>query len=258
MNQISQRRKKISIIIILIVGLVCILLGVYHNFYMRSYFENGEKITAVVINILVYPESSDSEYDNELKAYLQLLEEYKEKNIIDQDTGSAIIISYEYQEEEYTRELGYFSNDIHIGQRVDIYIRNNDPLDFKYTNRSNFAIIVSFVLGTLCVIYGAFSLFILVNNEKANIYLKNNGIVYKAKVLYIDENEKVKKFNRHPLILTCSYINEETSEEQVFISDSIYLEKNSTDYIDKYVNVYVDSKNENNYYVDTNEFFERK
>ncbi len=258
MNQILQRKKKITFITIFIIGLVFILLGIYHNIYMQSYFVNGEKVTAVVTNILTYPESSDSEYDKELKAYQKLLEEYKEKNIIDKDTGSAIIITYEYQEKEYIRELGYFSNDIHIGQRVDIYIRNNNPLDFKYTNRNNFAIIASFILGTICIIYSLFSLFILINNSKANIYLKNNGIVYKAKVLYIDENEKINKFNRHPFLLTCSYIDEETNDELVFISDSVYLEKNVTEYIDKYVQVYVDKNNIDNYFVDTNEFFERK
>ena len=97
----------------------------------------------------------------------------------------------------------------------------------------------------------------LSHNERANRLLLNEGYKVKAKVLYCDANEKIEKFNRHPYILTCIYIDEDTKEELVFTSDSIFLKNTIDNYIDKYVYVYIDKNNKNNYYVNVEEFLDK-
>lgn len=257
MNEINSKKNQKLCIVFLVIGLLFLLIGFYNLFNYNSYYKNGEKISARIENILAYPDSSDDQYETELEHYKQLLQEYKDKGVIDDNSSVAIIISFNYNNQNYEKELGYYSSDLHIGQSVTIYIKNNNPDNFLYEGKNKFSIYAAVIIGATLSMLSIIFLLVILHNDKANKALINSGLKLKAKVLYVDANEKIEKFNRHPYILTCTYKNEETNEELFFTSDSVFLKQSIDNYIDKYVNVYVDKDNNKNYYVDVKEFFEK-
>lgn len=257
MNETNAKKNKRLCIVFLIVGLLFLLIGFYNLYNYNIYYKKGYKIDARIENILEYPDSNDEQFETELEYYKSLLQEYKDKGVIKENTNVAIIIIFDYNGQSYEKELGYYSSDLHIGQLVTIYLKNNNPNDFLYEGKSKFAIYAALIVGITLSIISCAILLILTHNSKVQLNLKSNGLQLKAKVLYCDENEKIEKFNRHPYILTCVYINEETKEELVFTSDSTFLTNSVDNYIDKYVNVYVDKENNKNYYVDVDNFFDK-
>lgn len=255
MNETNSKRNKKIFYIILIIGLLFLLIGVYNLLNYRSYIVKGEKINARIVNILEYPDSNDDLFEEELEHYKELLQSYKDKGIIKENVNVAIIINFEYNSESYEKELGYFSNNLHIGQLVTIYVKDKNPNNFIYEGKNKFSIYAALIIGIGLCVLSTISLLIILNNDKAKKYLMLKGKKLKAKVLYCDENEKIEKFNRHPYVLTCAY--NDSNEELYFTSDSTFLTNPIDYYIDKYVYVYVDKSNNKNYYVDVNEFLEK-
>lgn len=254
MNKIAFNRKKILFIILIITAIILLLLGVYHLFDRNKYIKNGEKVYAKVVNILSYPDSGSDTYQADLKEYRELLDEYRELGIISETTGVAIIIEYQYQDKTYTKELGYFSNEIYISQNVGIYLNKNNPTDFIYEGSSQFAIYFCFIVGSVLLISNVLLLFVFKYNDDCNQILLIKGKCLLCEVLYADEDEKKSMFERHPYIFTCVYNDEENDEEKIFTSESVYCKNNGLTYIGKKIKVYVDPNDNTNYYVDTKNF----
>lgn len=254
MNKIAFNRKKIVFIILIIVACILLLLGFYNLQDRNKYIKNGEKVYGKVVNILTYPDSNSDTYNADLEEYRQLLEEYKSLGIISKTTAIAIIIEYQYQENTYTKELGYFSNEIYISQSVTIYVNKDNPTDFIYEGSSQFAIYFCFIIGTVLLISNLVLLFVYKYNDDCNKILLTKGKCLLCEVLYADEDEKKSMFDRHPYIFTCIYNDLENDEQEIFTSESIYCKNNGLTYIGKIVKVYVDPNDKTNYYIDKKEF----
>lgn len=250
MNNSVIKGKKTKYIIILIIGILFLLLGLYYVINQHKYIENGVKVEATVENILTPPNKNDDYYEIEIEHYRDLLRDYKSRKIINEYSNVAIIISYEYNGTEYLKELGYFSDNYRIGQVLFIYLNKNNPKDFISEKEDMFSMYASIILGFVLTFVSVVVLFTMAHNQKAIKYLLNHGNVVKAKILYIDENEKISKYNRHPSILTCSAIDENSLEEKIFTSDSVYLKESNDSLIGTEVFVYVDKVDHHNYYVD--------
>lgn len=257
MNESNSKKNKKLFIIMLVLGIIFLIVGLYNLISYESYYKKGDKVEARVVNVLTYPDSNDDLFEKELEHYKALLQEYKSKGIIKENTNVAIIIMFDYNNKSYEKELGYFSNDLHIGQLVTIYIKDSNPNDFMYGGKNKFSIYASLIIGGTLSLIALISIIMISHNERANRLLLKEGYKVKAKVLYCDANEKIEKFNRHPYILTCIYIDEDTKEELVFTSDSIFLKNTIDNYIDKYVYVYIDKNNKNNYYVNVEKFLDK-
>lgn len=254
MNKTAFLRRRNIFITLIIIAFILIGLGFIHLSQRNKYVVNGDKVYAKIVNILTYPDSSSSTYEQDLKEYNQLLEEYYELGIIRKTTSIAIIVEYEYQGVKYTKELGYFSNDLYISQIVTIYVNKTNPTDFLYEGSSQFALYACFIIGTVLLISNLILLLIFRYNNKCNIILIEKGKCLLCEVLYADEDEKKSMFGRHPFVFTCVYNDEEKEEEIYFTSDSIYCKFDGTNYIGEKVKVYVDQNNKENYYIDTKAF----
>ena len=254
MNKFELGRKKLVYIVLIFVSILLLLLGFYHISVQRNYIDNGYKTVAVVENILQYPDSSSETYEEDLKHYESLLEYYKEQGIIDKYAGTAIIISYEFKGKEYLCDLNYFSSDISIAQTLIIYLSEDDPTDFIYEKENKFGLYFCMIVGS-CLLIGSLALFLIEShNNKVDLELKKNGKIIEAIILYADEDENKNSFNKHPYIFTCSYKNEETNQEKIYTSNSIYCKNNGLSYVGKKIKIYVDPKDLDNFYIDTKQF----
>lgn len=254
MNKFELSRKKLIYVILIIVSILLLLLGVYHINVQKNYIEKGYKTYAIVDNILTYPDSNSETYEEDLKHYQDLLEYYKNLGIVNKNSGTAIIINYEFKGEEYTSDLNYFSTDIFIGQTLIIYLSEDDPTDFIYENENKFGLYFCMIVGTLLFI-GSVALFIIeTHNNKVDLLLKKQGKIIEAVILYADEDENKTSFNKHPFIFTCVYKNPETNEEKIYTSDSIYCKNSGAGYIGQTIQIYVDPKDFDNFYIDTKQF----
>lgn len=253
MNKRNLERRNLITIGLIILSIVLLGLGFYHLYQQHKYVNKGEKISAVVENILKHPSSDVDNYKEALKEYNLKLEEYREMGVIGKDSAIAIIISYQYNGKEYLTELGYFSDEIRIAQEVIIYINKDNPRDFIYEGSNKFGLYFCMTVGGVMLLFSLIFFFVNKRNNNINKLLVEKGQKIEAEILYVDEDEKKLLFNKHPYVFTCVYKTED-GQEKIFVSDSIYCKLDGTNYIGKKINVYVEQNNYDNYYVDTKSF----
>ncbi len=254
MNNSANFKKMMSSVILIGVSLLLLALGFYHLYNHNRYLKDGDKVPAIVENILTYPDSTGMDYEQELKYYNELLKYYRDQGIIEENTSVAIIISYSHNGKIHTDELGYFSDSIKIGQVVNIFVNKNDSSDFIYEGENKFGLYFCMIVGGVFLIVGLLFLFVYKYNNKVNLNLMNKGKLVEAEIIYADMDESKSLFNKHPYIFTCLYKDNKTGEEVYFTSESIYCKNNGSSYISKKVNVYVDPQDNNNFYIDVEKF----
>lgn len=254
MNKRNLERKNLISIGLIVLSILLICLGFYHLYQQNKYVKDGDKVTAVVENILKHPSSDVENYEQELENYNQKLKDYREMGIISETSAIAIIINYTYNGKEYRTELGYFSEDIRIAQEVIIFVNKDNPKDFIYEGTNNFGLYFCMIVGGVMFVFSLGYFFINRHNNNVNKLLLTKGKKIQAEILYVDEDEKRTSFNKHPFIFTCVYKNEEEGTETIFISESIYCKNAGTYYIGKKVDVFVEENNMDNYYIDTKSF----
>lgn len=254
MNRFIESKKNFICILLIALSLLLIGLGFYHLHSFNKYYKDGDKVNAYVENILIYPNSDSETYEEELDHYKELLKQYKAMGIISSHEGTAIIITYRHNDQNITTSLGYFSDDISIGQSLTIYVNQNDSKDFIYEGENKFGLYFCMTVGTVLLIASLIFFLIYKHNDKCNILLKQKGKKIEATIIFADEDESKTSFNKHPFIFTCSYKEEETNKEYFFTSESVYCKNNGQSYINKKITIYTDPNNYNNFYIDTKQF----
>ena len=258
MNLQAAKKKKMINILFIVISILLICLGFYHIYEQNRYIKDGAKVIAVVENVLVHPTQQEDqtleEYKKELEHYNMLLDDYRRLGVIKESTTFAIIITFEFDNKEYTTELGYYSNEIKIGSTVTIYLNKDNPLDFIYDGANNFGLYFCMIVGTVMLVGSLIFFFIDNYNNKCNILLKDKGKLIQAEIIYADIEENKSSFNKHPYIFTCVYKDIETNVEKIYTSDSVYCKSNGLSYIGKNIKIYVDPNDLDNYYVDTKQF----
>jgi hypothetical protein len=258
MNLQAAKKKKMINILFIVISILLICLGFYHIYEQNRYIKDGAKVIAVVENVLVHPTQQEGqtleEYKKELEHYNMLLDDYRRLGLIKESTTFAIIITFEFDNKEYTTELGYYSNEIKIGSTVTIYLNKDNPLDVIYDGANNFGLYFCMIVGTVMLVGSLIFFFIDNYNNKCNILLKDKGKLIQAEIIYADIEENKSSFNKHPYIFTCVYFDEDKQEQVYFTSESIYCKNRGDSYIGKKVDVFVDANDYNNYLIDSKLF----
>ena len=168
MNLQAFKKKKMINLLLIAISILLICLGFYHIYELNRYMNEGTKVIAVVENVLTHPTQQEDqtieEYKKELEHYNMLLEDYRRLGIIKESTTFAIIINYEFNNKEYTTELGYYSNEIKIGSTVIIYINNDNPLDFIYDGANKFGLYFCVIIGSVMFIFNSVVYSLLLNS----------------------------------------------------------------------------------------------
>ena len=71
MNKRNLERRNLITIGLIILSIVLLGLGFYHLYQQHKYVNKGEKISAVVENILKHPSSDVDNYKEALKEYIK-------------------------------------------------------------------------------------------------------------------------------------------------------------------------------------------
>lgn len=257
MNNSANFKKQMICYILIGISLLLILLGFYHLHTYNKYVKDGDKVQAIVENILVYPDANGVDYENELEHYNALLNLYRSEGVIGKSTTVAIIISYAHNGNIYEKELGYFSDDIKIGNILTIYVNKDNSKDFVYEGENKFGLYFCMIVGSVLLLCSLIFILIFKHNNKCDMNLLKFGNKIQAEILYADVDEKKSLFGKHPYIFTCIYKNEQTGEEQYFTSDSLYCKNQGSTYISKKIDIYVDPNDNKNFYIDA-KFFEKQ
>ncbi len=260
MKGLNSINKKAVPILLIIIGLILLLLTGYFLINLSVEKNNGIETIAYIHDIVSPPiatEDNKDEYFSLFEDYQQILKEYQDLEIIDENTTVAIIIRYMYNEEIYYAELGYYSANFFLAQEIVIYVNPKDSSKFVYDSGEHFSIWLGLIVGCMLFFGGLISILIIINNKIAVRYMKKNGQKVTAKILYVDESSREGRFNKHPFKVTCVYIDEETKEEKFYVSDRVYARNAAITYINREINVFIDPQNDKYYYVDI-ELFEKE
>ena len=192
----------------------------------------------LIIDIVNPPLENDENYDDKLLDYQTKLEEYRLDGIIKKNQIRAIIIRYNFDNQQYINSLNYYSDEdlYDLGKTIDIYILNNDPNQFKHdfsqASSANFFFgfgIVIIIISFLIALYRIVKLIKLLKWFSSSIKVK-------AKIVFVEEKEN--KRGKYFFTAVCSYMLE-TNEEKILNSQVVSSKENPITFINKIVEAYV-------------------
>lgn len=222
--------------------------------FMKDKITNGKKLRCELIAlfsiILLICSLLFAFYDYKLKLKAITIEALITE--IDYSSGSVATISYDVEDESYTKKINV-SSSLATGDYVKITYDMYNPSHFINNKYYIYiylgCLVISFLLMWL-YLAKAWN-FILRDSFRSKV--KKNGYVVDAVIseVIVDNTFKMIK-GSYPYKIRAKFLNRTNNMEYVYESDSVYI--NLANIISKYrattVKVYLDKTNTYNYYVD--------
>ena len=156
-------------------------------------------------------------------------------------------IHYEFQGEEYEKYIKHYSDSMHEGQIITIYIDPHNPIN-TYEPGDTFVFILVFgILGAVFGLIGVVFLLVCIFAGKKKKDLLLNGKKIYAEVTGGDYCYNYNVNGRHPFKLECKYVDPGTNGIYMYSSEVTWMDPSL--YIGHTVEVFVDKKNPRRYYV---------
>lgn len=166
-------------------------------------------------------------------------------NSDDEDTKKAII-KYEVDGKYYKGETKISSDTYKMGQNVKVHYSVDTPNKFYIDLDVVFFAIFGGV-GILCLLICIIIIIVGIVNKNSNKRLLNTVTPFSAKITNVDIDYTVTVMNKHPYTLICEYNGKTYIKKGIF--KDILTPFN--DGVLTHIDLYVDEKNENKYYIDT-------
>lgn len=222
----KERSVKFVKIVLLIMGVIFFLVGLIIGIITIINYQNAEVVEAKIIDVL-YNRGAD-------------------------DDSSRFLVSFIYNNQEYTKETSFYSSFYHIGDTIKLYITNGNVNEI-WSLKMN--IIMSTIFGTIGLIMLVICIALLIkqiNNKKLKDYLRSNGSLIQAKIVKIEMNTHYSINDMHPFNIILEYEDRFSNEKYTFKSINIWddpsfvIKENNIEFL----NVYIDSRNKKKYYID--------
>ncbi len=214
----------ITCIIIILFGSIFVGIGLLIKINNDKFIENSVPIKAQITNI---------------------------EHIILDDGESQYItyVTFEYEGITYSHvKLGYYSNNLLVGQDIDIYFNTNTK---TIRSKDGFNLILGILIGIGAVIIsiGFFIFIISLFTKQSNADLKASGIKYTGVVEYFEYNSDVDYSGYTSTVFYCTY-KDKTGVNQFVKSSSVLTNPAYTLPPGYNVDIYVNPKNPSRYFVD--------
>ena len=206
-----------------IIIIIAAILSSYNNIYFRK---NSQQIKADVSNIAISIDNNNKKYKDTLVDYSVDGVEYK--NI----------------------SLGTYINSAEIGSSINIYTRFNNPINIKAYYEPFYMPIFLFVLGALLLISALMANIKIKNRQKEIDYLINNGNKTLARIIEVQLNTSLGYGSKRPRVIVAKSNNDNKLK---YYSDNLWIAPDC-DIIGCDIDVFVNSKDKNKYYVDIRKY----
>ena len=193
----KERSVKFVKVVLLIMGIIFFLVGLIIGIITITNYQNAEVVNATIIDVL---------YNRGVE-----------------DDSSRFLVSFIYNNQEYTRETSFYSSFYHIGDTIKLYITNGNVNEI-WSLKMN--IIMSLIFSLIGLIMQAIciALFIKqINNKKLKDYLKSNGTLVEAKIIKVEKNNHYSINDMHPFNIICEYEDRFSNEKHIFKSVNIWV-----------------------------------
>lgn len=161
--------------------------------------------------------------------------------------SEAVLITYEANGQEMTRELGYRSSSMKAGDSVSIYY---DPMQPEHIETAA-SLVLSWAflgVGGLLFLTGMGLILWEIRKQALRRRLLESGLRLNGEVAEIEINRRISSNRRHPYVVKCRCRMPDGTTQSVH-SDSIW--HNPQELLPgSFVPVYVDEQNYKRYYVD--------
>ena len=206
--------------------------------------------------------NKEKEYDSSTNAIITDIVEYKGSNFDyeKQNYSHRVEIEYEVNGQKYTGTLSYYSSKMTIGDKVSVLYDSSNPKNYysnPFKNLPSNNIIISTIISLFSFVFVIGVIIFSLRKEKNRLrgkdYLVNRGIKVQGIVQDVCVVESSDPNLNKERIIICNYTapdgrNVVATSESTYESIEAFYRKGEN----KAVDVYIDPKNNSNYYVDIN------
>lgn len=164
------------------------------------------------------------------------------------DNSSYTIVRFNANGKPYRATLGYYSSSMHIGDPIEIYYQPLNPLNIKSKEASSIGFWIFFALGSIFFLVGFVYLIIRMCRKSSSSRLIRDGIIIKADVKCLSENDSLSFNGSHPLVVHCCGTLPD-GKQATFKSRSVWYTADELSDL-RTVRVYVNPERPSSYYVD--------
>lgn len=170
-------------------------------------------------------------------------------------TRHNVWVEYTVDGEQYEQLINYYNSNMCKGDIITIDFDPENPSKIMSRSGSNLVFMIIIPMGGLFLILGLILVFRNVISGSKKKKLIENGERFSGVITNVMINNNLTINNRHPYKAECEVSDPYSGEKIVYRSDNIMDDISYL--IGREVNIYVDSSNKNNYYVDINELIKR-
>lgn len=222
---------KTAGVMCIIACILCFIGGIYVTINQKNFMENAETTMATITNI----------------------EKYKTRKGNETKTHYKVEVEYEVDGQRYNTNLNYYIATMREGGQVEIAYDVNNPSNVQ--DKNNIVGIILCIIG-LCMAAIGVPLYIKYFNVAKYRRLKKSGV---CKQGYITDVKYVKDFGvngKYPYQAECGLLGEETESKEIYKSESVMTD--ITALRGENVNIYIDKKDANKYYVDLDSLYNER
>lgn len=163
------------------------------------------------------------------------------------------VVEYWSQGRIHTKEIGYFSSSMEVGQTIALLVDESDPMDAKAADEGSFVTAVLAAIGASFLIIGTSFAFSLMAKRRKILRIKSSGMLLLADITGIAEDLDNRRNGQCALVISCSY---EGSDGHIYLFHSRPSWCHSYDIdLKRKMPVYVNPDDPAEYYVDVAMFF---
>ena len=167
------------------------------------------------------------------------------RNSDDEDVKNAVI-KYEADGKYYKGETRISSSTYKMGQSINVHYSVDKPYLF-YVDIDVIFFSIFGGIGILCLLISIILIIVGLMGKNYNKRLVNTVTPFRAKITNVNPDYSITVMNKHPYTLICEYNGKTYIKKGIF--KDILTPFN--DGVLTHIDLYVDEKNENKYFIDT-------
>ncbi len=170
----------------------------------------------------------------------------------DGDTDYDVFVSYQYGGESFDNvPINFYSSSMYEGKEITLLCDPAAPGRVKESSAVSTPGLILVFMGVIFMLISGMPMLKMISKSSFKNKLMKTGRPIYATVVAISHNPLVTVNGQHPFTILCKYEDPGTGTKYMFESDNIWVDPSPIYPVDSTIQVMVDEKTYDNYYVNT-------